>query len=231
MRLSYSMYSTYAECPFKYRAKYLLKIKAPFTGPAAERGNQIHTKIEHYIRGIETRLPWDAERPVERVPALGTQHPMQGVADRLKNWPSGDRHVERKLGFDIDWDLYPHDADEAAYMVVLDAAGYHNGTVEVAEWKSGKPYESHAEQRLLYGLAALRTWLPKKVTVTTYYVDMTGPAKRITITQDNEQELKDMWSSRRETIVNDKILAPRPNSRCQWCFYRKSNGGPCPMSF
>jgi CRISPR/Cas system-associated exonuclease Cas4 (RecB family) len=208
-----------------------MKIKELSSGPAAERGTQIHNRIEHYIRGIDVRLPWDAERPMEGVPPLGSSHPLHGVVNRLKNWPGGDRHVERKLGFDIDWDLHPHDADDTAYMVVLDAVGYANGTVEIAEWKSGKPREEHGEQRLLYGLAGLRTWLPKKVTVTTYYVDMTGPAKRITVTPDNEQELKDMWSNRRETIINDKILAPRPNDKCRWCYLRKSAGGPCPMNF
>lgn len=231
MRLSYSMYQCYTGCPMKYKFKYLMKLKDPFTGPAAERGTQIHNRIEHYIRGYDVKLPWDAERPMDKVPALGREHPLQGVADRFRNWPNGDKHAEKKFGFDIDWTPYPHDSDNTAYVVVFDAAACRDGTVEIAEWKSGKPSDSHADQRLFYSLAGLRIWLPKKVQVTTYYVDMTGPAKRITVTDNDEKELRDMWSQRREQIVNDNILAPNPGYGCKWCHYRKSNGGPCPLAY
>jgi CRISPR/Cas system-associated exonuclease Cas4 (RecB family) len=206
-------------------------LKEPFTGPAAERGTQVHNRIETYIRGQRDTLPWDAERPEFKVPALGRNHPMQAVCDRFRNWPNGDRHVERKFGFDIDWTPFPHDRDDTAYVVVFDAAASYNGKVEIGEWKTGKPYPEHREQRLLYGLAGLRLWYPKEVVVTTYYVDITSEPQRTRIPAAAEQELRDMWSSRRETIANDRILAPRPNDKCRYCHYRKSNGGPCPMNF
>ena len=162
---------------------------------------------------------------------MGKKHPLQGVVDKLRNWPNGDRYVEKKFGFDIDWSPYPTDSDLTAFLVIMDAVAFANGVVEVAEWKSGKPSADHADQRLLYALAGLRVFLPKEVVVTTYYVDLTSDPKRIRVPAAAEQELKDMWSSRRETIINDKIHAPRPNDKCKWCHVRKSNGGPCPLPY
>jgi CRISPR/Cas system-associated exonuclease Cas4 (RecB family) len=231
MRFSFSLWSTYHQCPFKYKQKYLLGVKEPFSGAAAERGTKIHLMIEEYIRGYKTGLPWDEVGGAPKVPALGREHPMQGVVQRFHNWPTGNRHVERKFGFDIDWNPYPADRDDTAYVVVFDVAAYHNGVVEIGEWKSGKPYPIHFEQRLFYALCGLKLWMPNKVIATSYYVDMTSEAKRITVTPDNEKELQEMWESRRETIANDQIMAPRPNDKCQWCFYRKSNKGNCPLDY
>lgn len=231
MRLSYSQWQTYAQCPFKWKAKYQLGYRDTFTGPAAERGSKIHNWIENYITHRATKLPWDEQGGVEKVPALGKSHPLQGVVQRLRDWPNGDRYVEKKFGFDIDWDPYPVDGDMAAFVAIVDAVAAANGTVEIAEWKSGKPSADHADQRLLYALAGLRVFLPKKVVVTTYYVDLTADPARIAVTPEAEKPLMDMWSGRRETILNDKLCAPRPNDKCKWCHVRKSNGGPCPLPY
>ena len=229
MRLSYSMWNVYKQCPLKYKFKYHMKLKEPFVGPAAERGTLIHNHVEDYISGKSDYLPWDENHPVERVPALGKAHPLQGLVDRLRNWPSGDSHTEYKVEFDIDWLPFPQ--AESSYIAVFDAAAHFNGEVEIAEWKSGKPSADHADQRKFYAMAALALWLPKKVSVTTYYIDLTGPAARTTVTPEAEQTLRDMWAERREGMLNDKVLAPRPNDKCRWCFFRKTNGGPCPMSY
>jgi CRISPR/Cas system-associated exonuclease Cas4 (RecB family) len=232
MRLSFSLWSTYHQCPFKYKQKYLLGVKEPFSGPAAERGTKIHLMIEEYIKNYKQVMPWDEAGGAPGVPKLGHEHPMTGVLQRYRNWPNGMRHVERKFGFDIDWYPYPADNDDTAYVAVFDIAAVANGVVEIGEWKSGKPYPSHFDQRTFYGLAGLKLWPhAHKVQVTTYYADMTSEAKRITLTPDNERELQDTWESRRETIANDRIMAPRPNEKCNWCFYRKSNKGNCPLDY
>ena len=231
MRLSYSQWQTYARCPFLWKAKYILGIKDVYTGPAAERGSNIHNWIENYILRRSDRLPWDETGGIERVPKLGKKHPLQGVVDRLRNWPNGDLYAEKKFGFDIDWTPYPTDSDLTAFVTIMDAVASANGVVEIAEWKSGKPSADHADQRLLYALAGLRVFLPKEVVVTTYYIDLTSDPKRIRVPAAAEQELKDMWSGRRETIINDKILAPRPNDKCCYCHVRKSKGGPCPLPY
>lgn len=231
MRLSYSQWNTYAECPFKWKAKYQLGVKGRGPGPAAERGIAIHNMLEMFVRGKDTRLPWDTVGGVKGVPALGKDHPMHNIMVRLRDWPNGDKYCEKKFGFSIDWDPYPHDSDTTAFLAIIDAVASANGVAEVYEWKSGKPKSSYAEQRLLYALAAHRVFLPKKVIVTTHYVDMTSPPERIVVGEEAVVPLQNMWSRNRETIMNDKILAPKPSEGCRWCDARKSAGGPCPMPY
>jgi CRISPR/Cas system-associated exonuclease Cas4 (RecB family) len=230
MRLSFSSWSTYHQCPFKYKAKNILGIREEFSGPAAERGTGIHNMIEEYIRQNSHKLPWDEEDGVAKVPKLGHKHPLHPVVNHFRDWPNGDRHAERKFFFDIDWSPYCT-KENAAFTVVFDVAARKDNIVEIGEWKSGKPYDGHAEQRLMYALAGLAIWMPEKVIVTTYYVDMTSDAKRLTVTPDDLEDLKEIWNSRRETIMNDNIMAPRPNDKCRYCYLRKSAGGICALDY
>ena len=231
MRLSYSQWNTYNDCPFKWKAKYQLGVKGSPPGPAAERGTNIHNMIEFFIRGKSQFLPWDEVGGISKVPALGRQHPLDGVVRRIRDWPNGEKYVEKKVGFNMDWDPYPYADDLTAFITIFDAATAARGIVEIAEWKSGKPKASYADQRLLYALAAHRIWLPKEVIVTTYYVDMTSDAQRIRVPEASVKPLMDLWSGRRQTMMNDKIHAPRPNDGCKWCDARRSAGGPCPMPY
>jgi len=227
MRVSYSQWSLYHQCPFKWKCKYVLKLKEPAPTGAVSRGSDIHNMIEGYILKDSDMLPWDAGNSLN-VPPMGSKHPLQPVVDMLRNWTTPDVHVEKPFYLDIDMAAFPAEGDEA-YIVIFDAAAHKDGVVEVAEWKSGRPYAEHAEQRSLYATAALSIWAPKKVVVTTHYVDLTGDPASTVALSDALPDLKRVWQSRRESIINDTILAPRPNSKCKWCHFRKSNGGPCPL--
>jgi hypothetical protein len=191
----------------------------------------IHNDIEFFIRGRQSNLPWDTVGGRPKVPALGREHPMDPVVRRLREWPNGDIYCEKKVGFSIDWDPYPHDSDTTAFLTIFDAVACRNGVAEVFEWKSGKPKAEYQDQRLLYALAAHRIFLPKEVVVTTHYVDLTSEPERIRVGQQAVKPLIDMWTKRRETVMNDKMLAPRPNEYCRWCDARRSTGGPCPLPY
>lgn len=226
MRLSYSRWSLYHGCPFKYKCKYILNLKEPPAGKAVMRGSTIHDMIEQYVAGLSNALPWDANNVLD-VPPMGSKHPLQPVVERLRDWPTNDRHVEKELLLDIDMQPFP--STDPAFIVIFDAVAHHDGIVEVEEWKSGKPYDEHAEQRHLYATAALTTWNPKEVHVTTRYVDCTGSPAKLSVTPNDTKQMIELWQGRRETMMNDKILAPRPSGKCRWCHFRKSNGGPCPL--
>jgi hypothetical protein len=100
----------------------------------------------------------------------------------------------------------------------------------VGEWKSGKPKDTHVDQRKLYALGSLLKWhWVDEVHVTTYYVEDTAPPERLKVanTASANEKLKTLWRSRTDLMQSDKLCAPKPGIACNWCDYSKKKGGPC----
>ena len=223
MRLSYSRWSCYHECPFKYKCKYILKLREP-KGEAMGRGTLIHDMLEQYILGKTDLLPWNENNSLG-VPAMGAAHPMQSTMEFFKGG-----QTERVIELDIDLAPNPKDG-EPAFIAILDADKFDKdtNTLHIGEWKSGKPYASHAEQRHMYATVGLGYLMPDHVIVTTHYVDISSNPVELRADYKDFKEMSSVWKNRRESMMNDTILAPRPNPKCKWCHFRKSNGGICPI--
>jgi hypothetical protein len=226
-RWSFSQWETYNQCPAKWKFKSVLKLPGLPPGPAATRGLEIHDSVEHYILspGRAADTLHHAVKP-KYIPVL----------DEFKNHGNGDRHTELKLAFTKDWGLVQGITGELTWCVmVLDAARVGDGwkktepcVVRVGEWKSGKPKDTHGDQRKLYALGALLKWpFADSVEVTTYYLEDTGPPQRLTASKSAEDKLKDLWQGRVEQMQGDSFCAPKPSMACNWCDYAKKKGGPC----
>ena len=120
------------------------------------------------------------------------------------------------------------------FRSVLDAVRFEKktmndtGVVHIGEWKSGKPKDTHADQRKLYAMFGMRVWLADEVQVTTYYVEDTAPPARLTLRNESGfTKLRDLWDSRISTMRRDQLCAPRPSFACRFCDYAKAQGGPC----
>jgi len=100
--------------------------------------------------------------------------------------------------------------------------------LEIGEWKSGSPKDTHGDQRKLYAMFGMRAWLADEVRVTTYYLEDTAPPQRLVLaSQTGFDKLKELWANRIDTMQRDEMCAPRPGLYCRWCDYAKSQGGPC----
>lgn len=219
MRWSFSKWETYFKCPAKYRFRYEAKLPEP-TGPAAQRGLQMHDMAENYIKGLHDDTSWLKDKKI--IPIL----------DDFRHHPNGDRYTEKKLAFDEEWYQTPHTSPRATCVGVLDAARAVDGVLYIGEWKSGKPKETHVDQRKLYALFGLRAWLGiKRVEVTTYYFDGTGAPQRLVADPATgaEERLKALWDGRVDTIQNDTIKSPKASDECFWCSFARKKGGPCPL--
>jgi CRISPR/Cas system-associated exonuclease Cas4 (RecB family) len=223
-KLSFSSWNMYNTCPFKWKCKNVLGLDEGPSGPAAARGTLIHGMMDNYITGKSDVLPWDKENGAPKVPALGDEHPLDGVVKRLREIVAVP---EMRVEFTREWEPWPPPGKPAEAVVVFDAIKTYTTHTEVAEWKSGKPSDSHADQRLIYALGALHIYNPPEVRVTTYYIDMTGPAQRNIITRAQKPKLQKLWDDRRAAMEADDIMAPRANPGCRYCAFRKSVGGPC----
>lgn len=224
-RWSFSQWESYQQCPSKWNFQSRLKLPRKPPGPAAARGLLIHDSVEQYIKG-------GAEPDLH--PAVDRKY--IPILDAFREHPNGDRHTEKKLAFDSDWYLCAPESKVAACVGVLDAARFlrphatDTGILHIGEWKSGKPKDTHVDQRKLYAMFGMRTWMADRVEVTTYYLEDTAPPQRLVLASETGYEkLKELWNSRISTMQRDQICAPRPGFYCRWCDYSKQAGGPCPF--
>lgn len=226
---SFSQWETYQSCPRRWKYQSVDKLPRQPPGPAAARGLEIHKTIEDYIG-------WRAEEPH---PAVKSSY--LSIFDDFRNHPNGERHCELKLQFDEDWNLAggAFGVKPVWLRAVLDAVrvggpwtvGKVEGEPQIAyvgEWKSGKPKETHRDQRHLYALITMLKWpWVDEVQVTTHYVEGTAPSERLVAKGSAVPKMKTVWMERVSLMQRDKILAPRPGYHCNWCDFSKRKGGPC----
>lgn len=222
-RWSFSQWEAYNQCPAKWNFQSRMKLPRRPPGPAAARGLKMHDTVEQYIKGA----PADVLHP-------DIKQKFIPILDAFRDHPNGDRYTEKKLAFDSEWYLCGPSSKHAACVAVLDAVRYlkphatDKGVLEIGEWKSGSPKDTHGDQRKLYAMFGMRAWLADEVRVTTYYLEDTAPPQRLVLaSQTGFDKLKELWANRIDTMQRDQMCAPRPGLYCRWCDYAKSQGGPC----
>lgn len=232
-RWSFSQWETYNQCPAKWKYQSVLKLPRKPAGVAVSRGLEIHDSVEKYIKCEITEPQLHEAVNRKYIPIL----------DAYRQHPNGDRYTEKKIAFDSEWNICDTKSKYAACLGVLDATKYSKdwrdvpvgekveGFLEIGEWKSGKPKDTHADQRSLYAMFGMKYWYADVVQVTTYYLEDTAPPARLTLkSQAGYEKLKEEWSSRISTMQRDQLCSPRPGFYCRWCDYAKSAGGPCIFS-
>lgn len=237
LRWSFSQWESYNSCPARWKFKNRLKLPSLPPGPAAARGLDLHDRVENVIKG---ELPMEALLVADPAKRFGDKRQATihekyiPIIAAYRDHPNGDRYTERKLAFDDEFYLCSPSSSRAACVAVLDAAKYtrphytDQGVLDIGEWKSGSPKDTHTDQRKLYALFGLRTWMPDIVNVTTYYLEQPDiPPARLVVKVGATEKLKELWRNRAEQMANDEICGPRPGQHCNWCDYAKRKGGPC----
>lgn len=226
---SWSRYSDYKQCPFKAKLKHVDKLKEP-GNDAMQRGNDIHKLAEDYIKGFIKKLPVELKH-------------FKADVDQLKKMAKSKISlvtIEESWTFTEDWKTKTRFDDwaNAWVRIKVDAAHFVNDDILiVTDWKTGKFREEmnadYVEQLELYALAAFfhyphinQVW-PRLV-----YLDVPmvypPPHSPIIFTREKDFErLAKMWYKRILPMLNDTKFPIRPNDKCKWCHFRKSNGGPC----
>lgn len=227
-RWSFSQWEAYNSCPQKWKFQSVMKLPRSPAGPAAARGLEMHDRVEHYIKGeIDDISPPGGLMFGGKKPAVIAEK-FVSVLDAFREHETGDKYAEFRMGFDEEWYLCGGMSKNASCVGVLDAARMDKDmTLHIGEWKSGKPKDTHKNQRELYALFGLRRWRPEVVHVTTHYLEGTAPSERLSVKATAEPKLIKIWDERAAKMQRDKICAPRPQYGCTWCDYAKSKGGPC----
>lgn len=248
---SFSQWENYNSCPQRWKFKSVMKLPSSPPGPAAARGLDMHDRAEKFIKGeidVDYAVHGDPTlRFGDKKPAVISQKYIP-ILEAYRDHPNGDRHTEKEVAFDSDWHCSGKRRNSGGVLMVLDAVrvggdwqqimltgrkggrmanvSNHN-IVRIGEWKSGKPKDTHKDQRHLYSIAALKLWLADEAEVTTYYLEDTAPPVRLKVTAADLPKLTAKWDARVAQMQSDKILAPKPGAHCNWCDYAARKGGPC----
>jgi len=231
---SFSRYSVYKLCPLKAKLAFINKIKEP-SSPPLIRGADIHDKAEAYIKGTIPRIP----KELVQFKSL-----FQRLRKQYKKSING-MVVEDMWSFTKDWDETSwNDWANCWVRIKLDCAEHEDDeTLIITDWKTGKYRDEmnheYTEQLELYALAALilhehiEVAKPRLVYLDlgVVYPSSEEDIAELTFTRADIPRLKKLWAKRVGPMLKDKIFAPRPNDKCRWCHYRKSNaangGGQC----
>ena len=198
---SYTMLSTFEECPRKFHSRYILKEKEP-PSPALEKGREIHKQCEDYLRG-------------------GDVAPFLAVAS-VRNSAKGKKlAVEQKMGLNGQMEPVGFFEDNvwgrgAADVIILDDA-----KAFMVDWKTGKVREKE-DQLAILSHAFVFPHYPRiqEITACNIFLEhgKTGAIRKYTRDQSAA-----FWQQflprieRMEKAVESNSFSMMPGPLCSWC--------------
>lgn len=208
---SYSKLSTYETCARKAYYRYIEKLEDK-KSKQMERGTTLHSSAEGYLLGEKNTI----------------HRELQSIGKVLKYVRSRSPMVETKMALSRGLEeIVPWESSLAWFRLVIDCLYLEKTACHIQEWKSGKQYDDHADQRNIYGMASLIKWPDlQEAHVVTHYIDLN---KKVPVQIDRTRAMLLQWhlTERLEVMEKDKVFAPRPGYYCGWCSFSKLKGGPC----
>lgn len=211
---SFSRVMTYEKCPAQYNYKYNLGLRDDGPGPAAARGTLIHSSIEEYSLGngeLHQEIP-------------------QKIVDHINKNLEWAEEVfpEMEFAFTNKWEECEFNDEHCFVRGYMDNVYLSSTKVVVDEYKTGREYPEHDDQKALYGLGIL-TKFPQfdSVTINGVYIDQ-KKVKPTTYDRSSMTSMRYMWERRIGKLQLD-IYPARPGLHCRWCPASKGKGGPCKL--
>lgn len=240
---SYSRLADYLKCPAFARFKHVLKLREPGNA-AMDNGTRVHALAEVWTTG---RLPVD-DRNLNAPLRLELEQVIKSktIPSELYRFEEEFRHLrkmkatgEGNWGFTRQWETCsPTDWNrcwlrvkvDTMFLEVTKVGRARKTVVHVVDHKTGREYAEHEKQRSLYALAAMIMYPDAaEIVVSHWYLDagtIGGPTVYLAAQRD---ELQAEWEKDTTALLNDTTFAMKPGSHCAYCWFRKSNNGPCSM--
>jgi len=231
MKVSYSKYSTYKQCPFKYKAHYIDGLAAKYEKetPALFLGNLVHDTLYKFyqIKNPEERTLEkmnDIFESMWRDDVFTTQTERDEYYNRGKDMLARFYEKEDKTSNPISLEEYFEvQLGEHTINGFIDRVDKADDGVEIIDYKTGRYVPSQQEvdedmQLTFYyiGYTNKHKEEPKKLSL--YFLDK--GVKRITTR--TKKDLKNGLKEIKRTInriETDRDFKPTPNKFCQWCDY------------
>ena len=222
---SYSTYTQYLKCALSvcFDKIQRVRIQEP-ENPHFIKGDRIHGIAETFVGTVG--------KPPKLTEGL------EKFMDRLTALRKAKARTEIAWAFTRDWTPTGWFDKDAWLRVKLDACRDAKSPpeVEVVDYKTGKLYQDHKQQRSLYALAGLQLVQigqlaggSKDVALTAahLYTD-TGFTAEEKFGMKNLAPLKREWMARTKEMLVDTEFKAKTGPHCRWCKFAKSRGGPCP---
>lgn len=224
---SLSAIGCYEKCQLKAKFKYVDRIKEA-RSETASRGVGFHKDIENFLTGVAETLP----------------DSISFYSDWLKEVKKYEIYPEKKISLCRDWNSTTWDGPGVYLKAVLDllvvrreetgedkVAGGAAKELIIYDWKTGKIYPDHDDQKSLYSVAAFGEF-PSVYSVRAIhvYLDLRQIREK-TFHRDQMHELRTAWDGRArqflEALKTPEGMIPNPGFHCRWCGYSAARGGPC----
>jgi PD-(D/E)XK nuclease superfamily len=208
MSWSLSALGTWEQCPLKYKLRYKDKL-VDKPGEAAVRGIDNHALIESFLKG-----------EVEMLPSVLSFY--QNFLTGLRLYPIFPEH---RIALDKDWNLTKW--EEGWLRCVLDLKLMDGTGVVLYDWKTGKMYDDHYDQKELYALACFsENPEVQRVRAVHVYLDLNKSTDR-TYERSDMPLRREKWQARVDKMERDTTYIPNPSWKCRYCSFSKAKGGPC----
>jgi len=202
---------TFETCHAKFDYQYNQKLDRGSAGPAAQRGIDIHRAIEESLHG-RSDVPSESGHVADTIQAV-----------RISAAPF---YIEYNLHLDRDWKRVI--TGDYWYHGVLDLLIFPEpGQAVIRDWKTGRIYPDHDQQKELYSLAVFCAFPEVQEVVTHWdYLDQ-GKTVTRTFLPWMVEPAKERWTNRVRRMEEATEFIPMPGYGCRWCNYSNSKGGPC----
>lgn len=211
---SFSKINLYERCALQYKFRHVDGLETE-KAPQAARGTAIHASIEGNLKGEKTTLHRAATY----------------LFPIVREAKANNARVEHKIAFNRAFKLVKWKDPLAYFRLVIDSWFVSNATAHIQEWKSGKMYDDHADQRAIYGMGAiLSNPVVDNAVVTTHYLDLKKDSAPLLMDTRQATLTAQALAERVARLEREKLFVPRPGYYCSWCPYSRHKGGPCPIS-
>lgn len=214
MTWSLSRLKTYETCHAKFNYRYNLGAADTYRSPQADRGIDLHKGIENAILGTGP-LPQQA---------VYLESYINGLA--------GQGHILVRPEFRIElargWQPTGVDAP-VWYVGILDLLSLDKSAKKatVDDWKSGKIYPDHGEQRQLYAIATFRLYPELEEVLTQFHYFDLSRTNAVTFFRYHVDPTIERWNQRVEKMEQETEFMPMPGFHCRYCSFSNARGGPC----
>lgn len=207
---SFSRLSDWEQCPLKAKFKHIDKMREPGNA-AMDRGSLIHTLAEKFTKNEIKIIPPEISAFKEEFAELKKLKPA----------------CESEWGFTREWKPTGYFGSDVWLRVKTDVFAISKKKGRIIDHKTGKEKEEHDQQLSLYG-TSMFSMHPQieEVSSELWYLDQ-GTKRTLVFSRDQLPEMIEYWNDRVRPMMEDKTFVATPNRLCNWCHFRKSNGGPC----
>src|SRR5690606_32439199 len=178
MKWSLSSLSVFEKCQLKYKLQYIDKLPTP-RGAAASRGVENHKIFEDRIAGTLPTLPVE----------YNYYEQLANEVIEKKGQP------EYKVSFRKDWEPCTWNDPDVWYRGILDVL-VPGPDAWIIDWKTGKIYPDHDDQKHLYATAVLSGHSDvRRVRAEHIYIDL-GKRREKTFDRDELRGMQQHWEAR-----------------------------------